>query len=89
MKNNFFEFCSVHHFLYINCSHLCYFRQLCNKDCIWSSENEILILEVLERCLTLYIAGEIHGHIFLSSKYIDLVSIVSNVLAVSTMLWYV
>ena len=51
MQNNFFEFCSVHHFLYINCSHLCYFKQLCNKDCIWSSENEILILEVLERCV--------------------------------------
>ena len=68
MQNKFLQFCSVHQFLYINCSHLCYFRQLCNKDCIWSSENEILILEVLERCLTLYMAGEIHGHIFLSSK---------------------
>ena len=51
IQNDFFQFCSVHHFLYINCSHLCNFRLLCNKDCIWSSEIEILILEVLERCV--------------------------------------
>ena len=51
IQHDFFQFCSVHHFLYINCSHLCNFRLLCNKDCIWSSEIEILILEVLERCV--------------------------------------
>ena len=51
----------MYHLLYINCGCLSYFGRMCDKNYMWSSESEILILEVLERCV-LHCGGE-HGFV--------------------------